>query len=246
MNAPPLAGEALAPRLTPLERVTLTGADERTSLQDLQRLVENPRVEIGLLYSARPEGRNRYPSRPWLESTIKALGRRCALHVCGTEARQQLRDGALTPMVAAVGRVQVNGKLSVEEAQAIGEQLHALPNRPAFITQHCEVNLELATAPVKNHQLLVDSSGGAGVSPKAWLRPATSKPAGFAGGLGVHNLLRQLPGIDAAARPGPSGSWVDMESRIRFNDYFSPLFAKAAVAAFDRYCLGLHADSVRI
>ncbi len=47
--------------LTQLSVVTLTGADERTDIAQLAQLTaDHPYLEIGLLYTTTPEGRNRY------------------------------------------------------------------------------------------------------------------------------------------------------------------------------------------
>jgi phosphoribosylanthranilate isomerase len=75
------------------------------------------------------------------------------------------------------------------------------------------------------HALLVDQSGGRGIKPEQWVRPNTSKPVGFAGGLGPNNLdaeMRKMP-----LRPR---SWVDMESGLRNEqDWFDVTKAEACI-----------------
>lgn len=76
--------------------ITLTGADASTCVQELVELAAaHPALEVGLLYSATPEGRNRYPSLEWIHAATKALYGRCALHVCGATARARLVSGEL-------------------------------------------------------------------------------------------------------------------------------------------------------
>ncbi|MGH8159292.1 MAG: hypothetical protein ACREPQ_14320 [Rhodanobacter sp.] len=190
--------------------VTLTGADHGTDLSKICALTrEYPRLEVGLLYSATPEGRNRYPSRPWLREAAQALNGRCAIHVCGTKARQELLAGDLAGITGYASRVQVNGRLMPEEVPGLARLARVL------ITQHTEANAQLVGLVIPNHQLLIDGSGGRGISPGSWTRPTTEKPVGFAGGLSPANVLSQLQAICSVdALP----SWIDMESSLRNTD----------------------------
>lgn len=190
--------------------ITFTGADENTDLTALSWMIAaNPSVEIGLLYSATPEGRNRYPSTEWLEKAASVLHGRCAIHVCGKIARAQLREGVLKPIVMHAARVQVNGTVAPEELAALAARV------PVVVTQHTESNASLASVAVKNHQLLVDGSGGRGIAPQHWVRPETPKLVGFAGGLGPSNIATEIHRIEDAAC-GPW--WIDMESSLRNQD----------------------------
>ncbi len=79
--------------------------------------------------------------------------------------------------------------------------------------------------------MLVDASGGRGITPAAWEAPATAKRVGFAGGLSPENMGWQLPLIRSVAKPD---FWVDMESSLRDPaDQFSVTRAQAAIAAYD-------------
>lgn len=82
------------------------------------------------------------------------------------------------------------------------------------------------------HQLLVDASGGRGVSPAEWTRPNTTRAVGFAGGLGPDNLAGELPRIAAVAR-GPW--WVDMETKLRTDDWFDIALAERCSDAFEQF-----------
>ena len=186
-------------------RITLTGADEGVSLDDLRRLAERPRVEIGLLFSLGP-ARPRYPTPPWLQAAVSRLGPLCSLHLCGRTAREQVLGGHVAWAFGA-GRIQINGQVTaveVERARAISCYV---------VTQYGprqEVDLSTLVQPC--HQLLVDASGGRGISPGGWTRPETDKDVGFAGGLGAHNLATELPKLAAIGR---GAWWVDMESSLR-------------------------------
>lgn len=204
--------------------ITLTGIDERTptwAMADLSRMG----AELGFLYTATPEGRNRYPSRSWMFSVIP-IGAKCALHICGTKAREELKASKLSEIVGLVQRIQVNGSLSINEV----EDICALYYTHTIITQHNERNGHLLRdVQAENHAVLIDASGGRGISPASWPQIATWKPVGFAGGLGPDNLATETPRIEAVAK---AGAWVDMEGKLRVNDWFSVERAKAAIVAF--------------
>lgn len=213
---------------TPRTAITVTGLDERTDLAALHRWV-SPQVEFGILYTATPENRNRYPRRDWINEAIQALPGQCALHVCGRQARLELARGELDDIVRHVRRVQVNGVLSADEASACA--------RPGctLITQHCPGNEALtADIPGIDHALLVDGSGGRGLLPPVWSRPATAKKVGFAGGLGPDTLVSQWPALISVAQ---NEWWIDMEGRLRNDaDWFSVELASEAISLFQELC----------
>lgn len=212
--------------------VTLTGADERTDLAALAALVDEHReLEIGLLYSATPEGRPRYPSLQWIEAVTRELPGTCALHVCGAGAREALKAGALQRVLRNIRRVQVNGHIDPGEVASIATQF------PVVVTQwqpgrdNAEFESAIARAEFfagLGHQWLVDGSGGRGRLPGTWDRPSTPRPVGFAGGLGPETLADELPKIAAAAR---GHWWVDMEQSLRTNDWFDVGRCRAALDA---------------
>jgi len=202
--------------------ITVTGADEKTDIQSLGRLD----AEIGLLYTATPEGRNRYPSRQWVLSAARHL-KRVALHVCGGRARQELINGELDDILPYIQRIQVNGLLAADELVQIctRQPLHVI------ITQHHARNAHLLDIQETNHVVLIDASGGKGLSPEKWEAPITRKHVGFAGGLGPSNLFRELCQITRISR---RGWWVDMEGKLRVDDWFSVENAEAAIKEFER------------
>lgn len=206
--------------------ITLSGLDESVSISQIKQLLEHPKVEFGLLFTMTPEGRNRYPSQEWIEATARLTADRCSIHICGRGARQALLSEQLEDLTMPAARIQINGILTCEEV----EQACALYPDHTIITQYHPRNAHLLSVAAKNHALLIDASGGEGVSPSAWIRPKTKKDVGFAGGLGPSNLSRQLPNIAAEA----SGTWwIDMESSLRREDWFSPKLAAEVLTQFD-------------
>ena len=198
--------------------LTVTGADERTDRDELVKLD----AEIGLLYTETPEGRNRYPRWEWIEETSHVMPR-ASLHVCGRGARAKLMHGELN--VAGFQRIQVNGGISSLEV----EQICAMYPQHIIITQHNDPNAHLLSVRSPNHAVLIDGSGGRGISPAEWSQPETPKSVGFAGGLGPDNLTTELNKIRAIARPG---WWADMEGKLRVDDWFSVERAIECVSEF--------------
>lgn len=208
--------------------ITVTGADERTPTSELLGLSRiSERVEIGLLYSETPEGRNRYPSVDWLRVTVEALGERCAVHVCGTQAREHVLSGPR--WITRAGRVQFNGWYAPVELKS------ALQHYQSIIVQHdCEKRPDYTAYPLDGLSLLVDASGGRGILPARWERPDTSKPVGFAGGLGPNSLAVELPRI---AKVAVEPWWVDCEGRLRTaDDWFDVVAAERSIRTFLAFC----------
>jgi hypothetical protein len=190
---------------------TLAGADEHTSLEHLLSLAAWPHVEIGLLYTFAPDGRQRYPSLAWLTNVIPRVASvgRVAVHICGARARQRLLAGELNKLLGPVGRIQVNGILDPTET----EHVCGLFPEKTVITQHCAGNEALAASvQAQNHALLVDASGGRGIPSSVWTRPEATKDVGFAGGLGPDTLSAAIPKIRAIAI---GNWWIDMEGALR-------------------------------
>ncbi|MEN6401501.1 MAG: hypothetical protein ABFD94_06105 [Armatimonadia bacterium] len=204
------------PMLGPCD-VTLTGIDETCDLTRLAAL-HRPGLEFGILLSLRYAGQNkRYPALSWITDALMILPpRSCALHICGGDARKAFFAHEYEKWHPFLRRVQVNGVLAVP----IAEQVHGMlqTTELTIITQCCPGNEYLAAyLPSMRHQVLVDSSGGRGVTPEKWVHPSPNggKHVGFAGGLGPMTLGEQLPLIRAVARPG---WWVDMENNLRDQD----------------------------
>ena len=217
-----------------MARITLTGVDERTPLDRLVQLTKTyPQVELAVLFTETPEGRNRYPSINWVAEFISAVGQQAAIHLCGRASVESVLDGCY-PLFQSVGRLQVNGKITEEELRQFlalpYEETERLYGFTTVITQWSRRNTSLLDVDIRGHCLLVDTSGGRGISPELWERPITSKPVGFAGGLSYSNFHLELPKIQVVAvHPW----WVDMEASLRTeDDWFSIEIAERTVERF--------------
>lgn len=205
--------------------ITLTGADNSTTHDDLWRVADQYRfglVEWGVLYSASNQGEGRYPSFDWIELLSDRLGNPSArtpafaLHVCGGKAVSDFLAGTghVCEVARNFKRVQVNFR---HESFALDQVERAIRRNlgKQVITQHNHVNAGLwkLLAGHRNHAVLFDASGGRGVAPEYWPTPLDGVGCGYAGGLGPDNLSGELPRIHGAA----SGKeyWIDMESKVR-------------------------------
>ena len=200
--------------------VTITGVDART---DLTKLPEN--VEIGLLYSLVTEPSNRYPSHLELREILGRIGHiPSSLHVCGKKARNALIDGKCYDLTNRVQRIQINGRVNPVELEYICRAFRT----HTIITQHSPFNEPLLEVNEPNHAILVDGSGGRGITPDIWELPRTRKAVGFAGGLGAGNIIEELKRIKQLT---PQNFWIDMEEKLRTeNDLFDYRKAQSIVA----------------
>lgn len=203
--------------------ITLTGIDSRTTHSDVSSLLY-PGVELGVLYTANPDGRNRYPTLVQAAELLSWCDA-AAVHVCGSEARRQLLAGELGELTSRCQRIQVNGAVSVEVLKALCDKFP----KHTILTQHTERNALLASVPYANHALLVDGSGGRGVVPEQWERPLTPKAVGFAGGLTPDNIEAEWTRIEPVFS---RSSWLDMETGIRTDDWFDAEKARRVVMGF--------------
>jgi phosphoribosylanthranilate isomerase len=197
-------------------RITFTGVDESVTTSALYEL--SSFAEIGFLFTLTPEGRKRYPTMDWIQKNMRYVAW-AALHVCGRGARQMLLDPKNYELFKRFARIQINGVVTEEE---LSQACKLFPT-VSIITQHAG-NEALLPLEIENHSILVDSSGGRGISPAEWVKLPTEKRVGFAGGLGPDNIATELARIQQVAN---AGYWVDMESKLRDEmDFFSPCLAE--------------------
>src|SRR5438477_157589 len=96
-----------------LNRVTITGADDSTSIQQMVDLSgEFPFAEWGILVSRRQEGSYRFPSREWMERLAAVSGLHLSMHICGAWVRQmfvgELDWSHLPGLLKSCQRLQIN------------------------------------------------------------------------------------------------------------------------------------------
>lgn len=211
-----------------LDRVTFTGADDRTDPQalcDISR--EFPIVEWGILFSRAHAGSPRYPSMTWLDRfmrvVIKNPQMRISAHLCGAYVREFAMHGDYRWVLEIehshlFQRVQLNFHAEFHRiVPGFGSMLHRMPSTQ-FILQCDGVNDRTVAAYAEARVVvpLFDTSGGAGILPREWPVHWPHVYCGYAGGLGPHNIATEFPKIDLQS-PG-SPYWIDMERRVRSVD----------------------------
>lgn len=208
-----------------LQRVSLTGVDDNTSLLGLEGLTARyPFVEWAVLYTPHNEGAPRNPGATWRRRFFAEFEQYSAVHLCGSLAFQQLLEGTLPAEVLKAQRMQLNvnaRRKDFTDDQVLAVFARALEVSPAIILQYHPDSAalieryvaELSTADRARVHVLMDSSKGTGVSPASWLRPAplAEHYVGFAGNLGPANIRDTALALQAFGKP----FWLDMETGIR-------------------------------
>lgn len=208
-----------------LARVTITGADDNTSVTQLLDLSDEYEfVEWGILVSRSQAGGYRFLSERWMEQLASEASPNVmiSMHLCGDWVRQLLMgvlDWSNTPGLRYYAqRIQINTH-AIPHLTKIDmfNNMEQLGDRE-FIMQADGVMDHLAYAGPKygvNCSILFDTSHGAGISPTSWPRQIDGFYCGYAGGIGPQNIAEELKKIEALAkRP----YWIDMESRVRSRD----------------------------
>lgn len=215
-----------------LQRVTITGTDDKTDISQLLELSDEfPFVEWGILVSSKQEGGQRFPSRKWSDKFIHAVTgtgklRPIAIssHICGRWTREICSDFIAwneLPFIVNFGqRIQIN-----THAEQLVSNTHLWTNlrnviHKEIIFQWDGVNDHLAFAAKAIDGLkisvLFDTSGGAGILPGTWPKADRRFNYGYAGGLGPDNIKEQIQLINLAANN--YSYWIDMEGRVRTNE----------------------------
>ncbi len=212
-----------------IKRVTVTGADDTSSFEDLRALHDEfPFVEFGILLSRRQMGAPRFPSAAWLREAVDGLGYRgmqVSGHICGSWVNEILMGKWPGEELAAIhsllfepsmfARFQLNTHAEPHEYDA--EKLQAIvdaraANHQSIIIQNDGVNHGLLK--LRGVQALFDLSHGAGILPDMWPTVLDGVECGYAGGLSPENVAHQISGIEATIG-SDHRIWIDAETRLR-------------------------------
>lgn len=221
-----------------LNRVTLTGADDSISPEELLPLAERfPFSEWGILLSKTHTGTHvpsrgtRFPSKEWLSSLQPhALQLQLSAHICGRwvrdicEGNWSINDD-LPGILGMFKRIQLNfhSQVHLLDREKFARGIKTLIAKGELdhqiIFQLDDVNndiLNFALSQGINAVGLFDRSGGDGILPESW---PTSKWAycGYAGGLSPDNLEEQLRFIQQQV-PDGRNIWIDVETKVRSED----------------------------
>lgn len=143
--------------------ITFTGIDIHTDLNKVINISKNnSNIEFGILFTISPNERNRYMNLNDIQHTIKYLSSnnvKVALHVCGNGAKRAILNCELD-FLTNLNRMQINGQQKIKDIEKICELYPYLE----IITKHNIHNEHLLSVEAHNHSILIDSSGGNGIS----------------------------------------------------------------------------------
>jgi hypothetical protein len=208
-----------------LTKVTITGADDNTNIEDMVHLSEKyPFVEWGILIGSGEC--ERFPSVDWI-SSLSGRGLQLSLHVCGHQLRM-LSQGSFAikdkmgDLYRMFDRVQLNFH-GLTSWDGCGSNIlkamsyDYLSWSPEIIFQADNVNEELVEDCISSFRCsyLFDGSHGAGIAPDKLRTPDSlpyQLPCGWAGGIGEDNIVKTIEEIESFH---DKPYWIDMETKVR-------------------------------
>jgi hypothetical protein len=216
--------------------VTLTGADDRTSIDDLLSVSEQYSfVEWGILFSKSRQGQSGYPSWSWIDGLCLFDHLRLSAHLCGQWVTDSIR-GSFTFLEEHENVDRVFSSIQINCYKDLLRQAIDSPSLWRNISMihngykstilggdYSKVAISVDEFLNAGVYPLYDASGGNGLSPEKWPVPfrtehGTPLFCGYAGGLGAHNICSELVKIEEAV--GDTSIWIDMQSGVRTNDCF--------------------------
>lgn len=205
-----------------LAYVTLTGADDSVSPENLVQLSNKyPFVEWGILIGSR-NGVPRFPSLEWIEKLAKIDTKiNLSLHVCGSYLDEILNNCELLFPVNIFSRIQLNFHgISIPKKSSLNIlKICELHTNKTFIVQLDGINDWVLSLLLNNNISatgLYDYSHGAGIRPRSWIENSWSfndiQCIGYAGGIGPESVITDTKNIEKCAK---GKFWIDMETKLR-------------------------------
>lgn len=198
--------------------ITFTGADDHTSIEGMAALSTIYPIEWGILFSPKRQGTGRYPTAAFVQRLMTykredELAPVLSAHLCGGDARDVIANGQSQWdewLESAFSRAQINTADPKVQPTLIKEWADTLALRAIL---QCRGEFPNAKAV----DVLFDASGGRGISPNSWPKPAPGRLNGYAGGLNPSNVVDAVQKIGVRFDHGCSGAtyWIDMESGVR-------------------------------
>lgn len=215
-----------------LKKVTITGADDDTSIDEMLAISkEFTFVEWGILFSPTRGAVSRYPSWSWL---LKLKERKddfkdasFSAHICGGYTQEMLTYGAsevlgMGPLSATdevFSRYQLNFNAQKHTVcDGFYDLLHKFkkPIILQFNNANLAVNARVISQVKHPIHFLYDSSGGQGVEAQTYSAPIKNHYTGYAGGLTPDNIEQAVTKISTVA--GDAEIWIDTETGVRTDD----------------------------
>lgn len=211
-----------------INRVTITGPDDKTNIQELVELTQKyPFVEWALLFSKNREGTQRYPSESWVSEVVKH-GLPLSAHFCGNWAREVLekQNFALIAFLENFQRVQLNYNFKHSKNWDLEsfimfckyglDFMRGTKLEKSVILQYNKSNSEVINQikqVPKSVDFLYDASGGRGTVIKEIEPPILESYTGYAGGIGPENVGEICELI--TNHNSQDEVWIDMETAVR-------------------------------
>ncbi len=209
-----------------IKRITITGADHTIEPDALIPISQQfRRVEWGILFSDKHQGRTRYPVPEWIDdfariARIKRL--KASAHLCNGYVSDLIQHGDFSwlhrhkRLREVFQRVQLNFHGKVYNPHP---DFFAILKKSGFqfIFQTDKNNLPLlyrARSLGVNAVPLFDASGGRGIVPTLWPQALPSIYVSYAGGITPENMPDVLPDIGRAA-VGAREIGIDTETGTR-------------------------------
>lgn len=210
-----------------IDKVTITGADDKTERAELYALWQHyPFVEWGVLFSKSKEATPRYPSRTKILE-FAAWGMPLSAHFCGWHSREVMEGNnfrLVEELPQDFKRIQINYNFHKSDGWQIKGILEWAYNHPerAIIFQYNQSNaaaceLMMAKLSSDNIHFLYDSSGGRGTAIDE-IRPPFRTYTGYSGGIHPDNIHQVAQKIYKNRLK--YNVWIDMESGVRTENEF--------------------------
>ena len=204
-----------------LNRVTFTGVDDRTNIEDLVYLTNKyPFVEFGVLVSKNGSNSgeiNRYPNLTILKR-LKNKGLNLSCHICGNIARQIVQKNDWSELEKLLGKdVEVFNRfqLNVSGIHKFSKEITFREDKEFIIQLKNDLSLYDYYKDLPNVFGFQDNSGGVGKFEDNWLD--SDRYFGYAGGLSVENVEKVIENLLIVNN---DNFWIDMETSVRTNDWF--------------------------
>lgn len=214
-----------------INKVTLTGADNKTNYADLLKLQEQyPFVEWGILFSKSREGQQRYPTQEHIKDQFTGIGSlELSAHFCGWWSKVVLENQnfeLITGLPDQFKRVQLNYNFKNSKGFDLITLLRFAENynQKSIILQYNRSNSEVLdkfrseNVLPENIHFLYDGSGGRGTEIQVIDEPIGTYYTGYSGGLSTENIDSICATISRAENQ--SKVWIDMESGVRTDNDF--------------------------
>lgn len=212
-----------------INRVTITGADNKINQSDLLLLQEKyPFVEWGILFSTNKDGQPRYPSRVHRIVEFDESALQLSAHFCGFYSREVLEKGnfmLIQLLPFSYKRVQLNYNFKNNKGRFNLVSLLRFVERNKerdIILQYNDSNAEIiekfrVNGLPDNINFLYDSSGGRGKLLNDIKNPF-KQYTGYSGGISpdnVEGICRYIQNHESS-----SNVWIDMENGVRTDNQF--------------------------